>query len=212
MKWSECYGKGQKPDFAAVEAFVGETLWGEFHAFMEANCPAAPKFEYSACTMQTGWNIKYKKAGKNVCTVYPMDGYLICMILIGGDGALEAEARLDEFTPYVRELYRGTRLFNGSRWLFMEVKSREVLRDLEELVYIRLRCMGITPGPVTKPAGRARTGGKAKSAGSLGSGGSLGSAESPGSGGSPTPAISPPPAKLPRPSNNPQKEAPADEN
>lgn len=194
MKWSECYGKGQKPDFAAVEAFVGETLWGEFHTFMEANCPAAPKFEYSACTMQTGWNIKYKKAGKNVCTVYPMDGYLICMILIGGDGALEAEARLEEFTPYVRELYRGTRLFNGSRWLFMEVKSREVLQDLEELVYIRMRCMGITPGPVAKPAGRARTGEKAKSAGS------------------PAPAISPPPAKLPRPSNNPQKEAPADEN
>ena len=153
-----------------------------------------------------------------------MEGYLICMILIGGDGALEAEARLEEFTPYVRELYRATRLFNGSRWLFMEVKSREVLRDLEELVYIRLRCMGITPGPVAKPAGRARTGGKAKSAGSLGSGGSLGSAGSPdsaeslGSAGSPDPAISPdsaispPPAKLPRPSNNPPKEAPADEN
>lgn len=147
MEWSECYGKGQKPDFAAVEAFVGETLWGEFHAFMEANCPAAPKFEYSACTMQTGWNIKYKKSGKNVCTIYPMEGYLICMILIGGDGAAEAEARLEEFTPYVRELYRKTRLFNGSRWLFMEVRSREVLRDLEEFVYIRPPLHGAHSGP-----------------------------------------------------------------
>ena len=140
MKWSECYGKGQKPDFAAVEAFVGETLWGEFHAFMEANCPAAPKFEYSACTMQTGWNIKYKKAGKNVCTVYPMEGYLICMILIGGDGALEAEARLEEFTPYDGSPERVfpsslevTAVFEAEmRWRLMEeygADSYEVMDD-----------------------------------------------------------------------------------
>ena len=201
MEWSECYGKGQKPDFAAVEAFVGETLWGEFHAFMEANCPAAPKFEYSACTMQTGWNIKYKKSGKNVCTIYPMEGYLICMILIGGDGAVEAEARLEEFTPYVRELYRKTRLFNGSRWLFMEVRSREVLRDLEEFVYIRLRCMGLTPGP----AARSRSSGRSQSPSGPGP---AAPRQSPGQPGPAAPRQSP---GQPGPTGHPQKEAPADE-
>ena len=122
---------------------------GDVPGLYVQNCPVVPKMEYSACAMQTGWNIKFKKSGRNVCTVYPMDGYFICMILTGGDSMMELEARLEEFTPYMREKFMDTKVFRGSRWLFLEIRDGGTERDLEELVLLKLRSMGIAPGPVT---------------------------------------------------------------
>ena len=99
MEWNRLYGKDRKPTLEEAGTFAGGLLSGDFMGFMAENCPAAPKLEYSGCTMQPGWNIKFKKNGKNVCTLYPLDGYFICMILIGGDAMAEMEARLGDFTP-----------------------------------------------------------------------------------------------------------------
>lgn len=149
MEWKLLYGKDHMPTVDEAGEFSGPLLGETFLAFMRQNCPVVPKMEYSACAMQTGWNIKFKKSGKNVCTVYPMDGYFICMILTGGDSMMELEARLEEFTPYMREKFRDTKVFRGSRWLFLEIRDGGTERDLEELVLLKLRSMGIAPGPVT---------------------------------------------------------------
>ena len=87
MEWNRLYGKDRKPTLEEAGTFAGGLLSEDFMGFMAENCPAAPKLEYSGCTMEPGWNIKFKKNGKNVCTLYPLDGYFICMILIGGDGS-----------------------------------------------------------------------------------------------------------------------------
>ena len=79
-----------------------QTALRGLHGLYGGELPVAPKLEYSGCTMQPGWNIKFKKNGKNVCTLYPLDGYFICMILIGGDAMAEMEARLGDFTPYIQ--------------------------------------------------------------------------------------------------------------
>ena len=60
---------------------------------------------------------------------------------------MEMEARFGEFTPYIQEKFRSTRVFQGSRWLFLEIQDSAVERDLEELVLLKLRSMGIVPGP-----------------------------------------------------------------
>ena len=124
-----------------------QTALRGLHGLYGGELPGAPKLEYSGCTMQPGWNIKFKKNGKNVCTLYPLDGYFICMILIGGDAMAEMEARLGDFTPYIQGKFRDTRIFQGSRWLYLEIREQAVEWDLEELVFLKLRSMGLTPGP-----------------------------------------------------------------
>ena len=140
MEWNRLYGKDRKPTLEEAGTFAGGLLSEDFMGFMAENCPAAPKLEYSGCTMQPGWNIKFKKNGKNVCTLYPLDGYFICMILIGGDAMAEMEARLGDFTPYIQGKFRDTRIFQGSRWLYLE--------------FLKLRSMGLTPGPTPEKGKR----------------------------------------------------------
>lgn len=138
-----------------------QTALRGLHGLYGGELPGAPKLEYSGCTMQPGWNIKFKKNGKNVCTLYPLDGYFICMILIGGDAMAEMEARLGDFTPYIQGKFRDTRIFQGSRWLYLEIREQAVEWDLEELVFLKLRSMGLTPGPAPEKGKRtAREKGK----------------------------------------------------
>ena len=57
--------------------------------------------------------------------------------------------------------FRDTRIFQGSRWLYLEIREQAVEWDLEELVFLKLRSMGLTPGPAPEKGKRtAREKGK----------------------------------------------------
>jgi hypothetical protein len=99
---------------------------------------------YSKCSAQPGWNVKYQKSGKSLCTMYPMDGFFIALIVIGAkeEAEVEAAAALGQFTPYMTELYRRTAFSCGGRWLMIRVTDREILEDVKKLIAIRVRPKG----------------------------------------------------------------------
>ena len=41
------------------------------------------KIEYSACSMEKGWNVKFKKAGRALCTIYPKEGRFTVLVSVG---------------------------------------------------------------------------------------------------------------------------------
>ena len=84
------------------------------------------------------WNVKYKKSGRAVCTLYPEDGYYICMVSVGGKAAEGADEVLVECTPYVREVYAKAKPFNGSRWLMINVTDALILEDVKALIRLRM--------------------------------------------------------------------------
>lgn len=137
MDWSQKYTRGVQPSMDDVDALIGTLLWKEFRKFMEVSGRMFPKLEYSGCTMKPGWNIKYRRGGKNTCTVYPEEGYFTCLTVIGEKEAEEARLLVSSFSPYMQELYRSTQVFRGSRWLMVEVRQKEILSDLIELVCLR---------------------------------------------------------------------------
>ena len=94
---------------------------------------------YSKCAAQPGWNIKYQKSGKSLCTLYPMEGYFIGLVVVGAKEEEEVEMALGTFTPYVQELYRKSSFSCGGRWLMIEVKNKSVLQDIKSLIAIRVR-------------------------------------------------------------------------
>lgn len=145
MEWSSLFGRDRQPASQDLELFINTPQWEHFLQFMEVTCPVPSRMEYSGCSMQPGWNMKYKKSGKNLFTVYPASGYFICMILIGPGEAAEAEFMLPSFSSYMQQLYQSTQLFKGTRWLMVEVRDEETLNDLKELILIKMRSLNIKP-------------------------------------------------------------------
>lgn len=139
MEWKELYGIDSQPEMTDIEKYIGSKLWNELCCFAEDECSAKRYIEYSRCSMNTGWNIKYKKSGRALCTLYPDKNIFECMISIGRKEAEEAELIIPSCCKYIRELYEKTALFNGSRWLMIEVSSEEILDDVKKLIKLRMK-------------------------------------------------------------------------
>ena len=137
--WSELYNPDNKPTMENIENFVSSNLWNEFCLFLEHTYTVLPKLEYSKCPMQKGWNIKYKKGGKSLCTLYPMDGFFIVLVVIGEKELAESELLIPTCSIYTQNLFSKTASSSCGRWLMMEVKDPTIMEDAQKLIQIRVK-------------------------------------------------------------------------
>ena len=101
MGWKTRYPIDRQPSLEEIAAAVATPLWGKFLIHLEETYRVTPKVEYSKCAMAPGWNVKYKKSGKALCTLYPVEGAFSCMVVIGDKKQNEAELLLPSLDPYV---------------------------------------------------------------------------------------------------------------
>lgn len=96
------------------------------------------KVEFCSCSWEKGWNIKFKKAGKTLCTIYPREGYFTVMVVIGRKEKDLAETLLADCTSVLKEINEQTKEGNGQRWLMVEVEDGgSVYDDIFRLIKIR---------------------------------------------------------------------------
>lgn len=143
MEWNHLFDSTLEPNDENVKEFIGaaEPLWTELQAYLEETYHVLPKISYSKCSAQTGWNVKYQKSGKSLCTLYPMEDFFIALVVVGvkEEAEVEAAMTMGAFSDYVRELYRRTSFSCGGRWLMIRVTEQAVLDDVKRLISMRVR-------------------------------------------------------------------------
>lgn len=142
MNWNEQYPKNIMPNLEEVSSFIANSLWDELCTYLESCYGVSPKIEHSICSGAPGWNVKYKKSGRALCTLYPAGGFFTCMVSVGSREAMEAELILSACSEYVRNLYWNTKPFNGGRWLMIAVTSADILEDVKNLIGLRVQKKG----------------------------------------------------------------------
>ena len=142
MQWNELFDHEHEPSEVQIREFVGTPLFDELDGHLKETYKVKPKLSYSKCGMDggawKGWNIKYQKSGKSLCTLYPKQGYLLLLITIGVRGVNEAELLIPLCTEYIQNLW-GKNDFHGSRYLGIELRDKNVLRDVKSLIEIRAK-------------------------------------------------------------------------
>ena len=134
--WNKTNGT-QKPSMTTISAYVNNPLFECLCRHVETEYMSKPVLEYSRCSFQYGWNVKYKKAGRTLCTLYPMEGYFIALIVIGDREQAETEEMLPFFTEYLQQLYFETKTGMGQKWLMINVTDGAVLEDVKKCIAIR---------------------------------------------------------------------------
>lgn len=114
-------------------------LWKDINNYLQRAYLSKPKYSYSICSMQPGWNIKYRKSGKSLCTLYPKEKYFEVLIVIGQKEMTDAELMMPALSAYVQGVFAETAVFQDSRWLMLEVKNRDTLLDALELIALRVK-------------------------------------------------------------------------
>jgi hypothetical protein len=143
MSWKEIFDADHIPSDEDIREYLDEVkfIWDELTGYIEETYQIKPQIHYSKCFAQPGWNVKYKKSSKSLCTLYPMAGYFIALVIVGPKEEEEVIIGMDAglFTTYVKELYNKTAYSAMGRWLMIEVKDKAVLNDIKHLLTIRVR-------------------------------------------------------------------------
>ena len=96
------------------------------------------KIEYSSCSLEKGWNVKFKKAGRTLCTIYPRENYFTVMVVVGAREKAAVEEMLPQCTAALQTIYHQTQEGNGQRWLMIDLEDEdELYHDTLRLIRIR---------------------------------------------------------------------------
>ena len=142
MLWSELFHDAHKPSDNQIKEFVNTPLWDELANYLQQTYAAKPNLSYSNCSMDKGfwqgWNVKYKKSSKALCTLYPKQGYFMALIPVSTKEMAKADLLIPLCDNYTQNLYNTTKTGAVGKSLAVEVTSENILRDVKSLIALRI--------------------------------------------------------------------------
>lgn len=130
--------KGYCPCIEEIGEYIRNSVFEQFCEEIKDIYKCREKIEYSSCSWERGWNIKFKKAGKTLCTIYPREGYFTVLLVVGEKEKARVEAMLPQCTLQFQCIYNETKEGNGQRWLMVDLEEKAgVYDDLLSLIQIR---------------------------------------------------------------------------
>lgn len=126
------------PVLEEIGEYVNNPVFTQFCTDMKTRYNCNEKIEFSSCSWEYGWNVKFRKAGKNLCTIYPKEEYFSVLVVIGQKEKKAVEAILQECTAELKDIYNQTKTGNGQKWLMIDLEDKEKMyADIFRLIDIR---------------------------------------------------------------------------
>lgn len=138
MEWNEKYNRETMPELSDVTRFINTNEWQQLYHELVEEIGAKPKLEHSRCSIP-GWNVKFKKRGKSLCTVYPQENRFQLLVIANKQFQSEIEAIIAECAPPIQEAYQKFDFMNGGKWLIYDVDSPELLEESLRLIHFRIQ-------------------------------------------------------------------------
>lgn len=129
------------PNIRELQDYVRNDLFNDFCLTMKAY-EFKYKIDFSKCSWQPGWNLKFKKSGKTIATVYLHEGYFTVMVVVRSQEKDQIENELSSFSKRLQEIYHNTKEGMGQRWLMIDLQDNDdCYNDTLRLINIRYQGM-----------------------------------------------------------------------
>lgn len=116
----------------------GQILWKDINSFIQEKYNVSPKMAYSRCTEKPGWNIKYQKGNKSICTLYPEKEYFTALVVITQNLVPVINSMALEFDEEILRRVNSVKPFNGTLWLMIRADRAEVVSNVKKLLELKL--------------------------------------------------------------------------
>jgi len=116
----------------------GKKLWVELNSFITQQFKTSPKITYSSCSGKPGWNVKYQKSGKSLCTVYPEKDGFVALAVVKLELMPVIEGLQGELDAEIMGLIKAASPFNGTLWLMIPVYRETMLAGLQKLLILKV--------------------------------------------------------------------------
>lgn len=128
------------PTECEMKEYINNDLWEEFSQYMKNTYNVIPKFEFSKCSLEYGWNVKFKKSGKTLCTVYPRENYFTVLVVIGKKEKETFENIYSSLSYDIQQIYKETEEGNNQKWLMIDLEDNDKrYEDVKKIIEIRNR-------------------------------------------------------------------------
>ncbi|MHC5374390.1 DUF3788 domain-containing protein [Enterococcus sp. LJL120] len=142
MLWSEKYTRDIEPTPLQVKNFINNPLFEELDHYLQDTYKIKAKKAYSGCSMDQGiwkgWNIKYQKKGRSICTLYPQDGYVLALLPLNHKELAEAETLLPTLSNETQEIYKIAKVGHNGKSLPLKIQSESTVKDVKQIVSLRI--------------------------------------------------------------------------
>jgi hypothetical protein len=136
------HDRSAEPAFEAIGQYIAEPgrhRWLDFIAHIENTYHVMPQISYSVCAGKPGWNVKYKKSGRSICTLYPEPDSFMALVVLSTLDIARFELVKPCYSEELNRLFDETKLFNNTKWLMIRVESDPVLQDIKRLLALKLQ-------------------------------------------------------------------------
>lgn len=121
-----------------IKEYINNDLWETFCNYMKKTYNIMPKFEFSKCNWEYGWNVKFKKGSKSLCTVYLRENYFTVLVVIGKKEKDIVENKLSSFSNDIQQIYKETEEGNNQKWLMIDLEDKDKrYEDVKKIIEIR---------------------------------------------------------------------------
>ncbi len=129
------------PNIQDIDELIGLPLFMQFYNELIKTYNPICKIEYSKDSLFKGWNIKFRKAGKGLCVIYPREKYFKVLVVVGKKEKESVEDILPHLSKEIQDIYYSSKEGMGQRWLMIDIDNdNEVYQDVLKLISIRRLC------------------------------------------------------------------------
>lgn len=132
---------GHQPTVEELVEYIGDAKerWHDLTTFISENYNTSPKITFSKCSAKPGWNVKFRKSGKSLCTLYPEKGSFTALVVVGETESYQIKTFPNLFGQYFINVFNTAGSLNGCRWLMLEVKDKSVLDAIKEVLLLKVK-------------------------------------------------------------------------
>jgi hypothetical protein len=127
--------KDHPPTRKALERVLGakQALFEQLAVFMDTAYHLKGEWTYGG--KKYGWNIWYRKSGKTLLNLFPQKGGPVAQVVLGREQVQKASALT--LGAHVQDVFSRTPQFHDGRWLFIPVRTRRDVKDVQDLVQLK---------------------------------------------------------------------------
>ena len=100
----DIHNKNYIPALEEMVEYINNPVFLLFCNDVKTKYNCKEQIEFSSCSWEYGWNVKFKKSGKTLCTIYPRENYFTVLVVVGKKEKDAVKAILQEFNPILRDM------------------------------------------------------------------------------------------------------------
>lgn len=129
-----------KPSDEEIATFIGGKAgkaWLELRNFVRDHYEIEPEKMFGGA--KHGWEIRYRRGGRTLCSITPEKGAVRVLIVLGREEAEKALGAKSEFGSKTYEIIEGARQLHDGRWLWLRPTELSDVEDIKRLLQIKRR-------------------------------------------------------------------------